>query len=493
MVAVRSRFSRRQFLRFGAAALAVPAMGFASGCGVLTQRVGDGGGATLALGIGTQDTTTNTVTGGVVLKELGLLEKHLPRTGRYEGVRYDISWFNSPSAPPLTNQMLAGKLQIAMMADYPALINGARFQEGYSDQSRLIATLGYNAEGSGNGIVVPTESRYQVLTDLEDATLSAPVGTAAHGMTIKAMSNRGLSEGFLDLINQPPDVSGAALQAGTVDAVSGFVPFPELFTFQGFARKLYDGSATNLPTFHSVLALDSFAREHPEVVVGYLRAVMEANDWVSNNPREAAEKIFEWTDIDKEVVYIILGRGGIMTLDPTIKPEWVETLKYDATVLRDEMGIIGSMDVDSWVKDDYIRTAFEREGRDYDELLQSMKPHARIEGRDAISGVEIMDQNLAGEIWAKGLGIEPFATPAHVLEGIRRFEADGTKILASYVTDYESCTKVFADKAFYVQAPEVPETGGPGLAAFATRGAAQRFARQRGSEVTGYRKAVQRL
>jgi NitT/TauT family transport system substrate-binding protein len=37
----------------------------------------------LVIGIGTQNTTTNTVTGGVVIKELKLLEKHLPRTGKY--------------------------------------------------------------------------------------------------------------------------------------------------------------------------------------------------------------------------------------------------------------------------------------------------------------------------------------------------------------------------------------------------------------------------
>ena len=37
---------------------------------------------TLEIGIGTQNTTTNTVTGGVVIKELGLFEKHLPKTGK---------------------------------------------------------------------------------------------------------------------------------------------------------------------------------------------------------------------------------------------------------------------------------------------------------------------------------------------------------------------------------------------------------------------------
>ena len=47
---------------------------------------------TLEIGIGTQNTTTNTVTGGVVLKELGLFEKYLPKTGKYKDFTYTLSW-----------------------------------------------------------------------------------------------------------------------------------------------------------------------------------------------------------------------------------------------------------------------------------------------------------------------------------------------------------------------------------------------------------------
>jgi NitT/TauT family transport system substrate-binding protein len=36
---------------------------------------------TISIGIGTQDTTTNTVTTGVVIRELKLLEKYLPKDG----------------------------------------------------------------------------------------------------------------------------------------------------------------------------------------------------------------------------------------------------------------------------------------------------------------------------------------------------------------------------------------------------------------------------
>src|SRR5271156_3631381 len=67
---------------------------------------------TLNIGIGTQNTTTNTVTGGIVLKELGLLEKHLPTTGKYEGMKYVFSWQNATSGPPITNGMMADNIQI---------------------------------------------------------------------------------------------------------------------------------------------------------------------------------------------------------------------------------------------------------------------------------------------------------------------------------------------------------------------------------------------
>src|SRR2546421_12847677 len=79
---------------------------------------------TLEIGIGTQNTTTNTVTGGVVLKELGLLEKHLPKTGKYKDIQYKFSWQNATSAPPLTNGMMANNIQIATMGDYPSMVNG---------------------------------------------------------------------------------------------------------------------------------------------------------------------------------------------------------------------------------------------------------------------------------------------------------------------------------------------------------------------------------
>lgn len=83
---------------------------------------------TVTIGIGTQDTTTNTVTTGTIIRELKLFEKHLPKDGKYANIKFQLEWNNFTSGPPVTNGMMANKLQIGMMGDYPLVVNGFTFQ-----------------------------------------------------------------------------------------------------------------------------------------------------------------------------------------------------------------------------------------------------------------------------------------------------------------------------------------------------------------------------
>ena len=43
---------------------------------------------TIRIAIGTQDTTINCATGGLIIRELKLLEKYLPRDGKYKDAQY---------------------------------------------------------------------------------------------------------------------------------------------------------------------------------------------------------------------------------------------------------------------------------------------------------------------------------------------------------------------------------------------------------------------
>ena len=404
-------------------------------------------GETITLGIGTQDTTTNTVSTGIVIRKLGLLEKYLPKTGKYSDTKIDVSWQNFTSGPPVTNGMMADKLQIGGMGDYPLIVNGATFQANPESHSELIAVAAYNIHGSGNGIVVNKASPYFTLKDLKDKVVSVPFGSAAHGMVLKAMQEEKLPAGFFRLVSQSPEVGSTNLQEQKIDAHADFVPFAELLPYRGFARKIYDGVQTGLPTWHGVVIRTDFAKKYPEIVDAYLNAVLDADAWIKADPKRAAEQIASWTGTDKEVVYIFLGPGGIMTLDPTLKPALIDAAREDVKVLQ-SLGRIKTFDVGGWVNDSYLRKVYTSRGLDYDKQLASTASY-EIYGTDDFCKKPIDQPRMAGEIWIKNGDIKPYSSPACTLGAYNEMKAKGEPVDVAYLFDHARGIKLFAREAFY--------------------------------------------
>jgi len=390
---------------------------------------------TIRVGIGHQSMVTNTVSGGIVLEKLDLLKKHLPTTGKYSDVTYDIVFRDYDSGPPITNQMLANKLEFGVMGDYPLIVNGAKFQETGKQETRFIGVTGYNLRGTGNGIVVPIASSAQSLADLAGKTLSVPVGSAAWGMTLKALSEARLSD-KVQIVNQSPAVGAANIQAGRIDAHADFCPWSEIMEFRGTGRKIYDGSEAGIPTFHGIVVRESYAKQYPEVVEGVLKATLEAQKWIQENPMEAAMKVSEWTGVEKEVLYLYFSEGGITTAEASIKPEWVDAMKYDLNLLKREVGV-PDLDFDRWVDDSYLQAAYQAMDLDYGALVASV--------------VDTLPNNPAlkpAEIWFEDQGIVTYDSVAEMLAAMEDAESP---INATYVYDNLTGLKLFGKAAYLVR------------------------------------------
>ena len=439
----------------------------------------------IEIGIGTQNTTTNTVTGGIIIKELGLLEKYLPRTGQYKDVKFKIEWQNFTSGPPITNGMMANKIHIGMMGDYPLLVNGATGQQT-RNETLLVAIIAYNQYGGGNGMVVHKDSPYYELADLKGKNVSVPFGSAAHGMLLQAMQARGWPENFWSLASQSPEVGTTNLQEKRLDGHADFVPFMELLPFRGFARKIFDGAETKIPTFHGVVVRKDFAQNHPDIGVAYIKALMEANDWVRKNPKLAAEKIEEWTKIEKEVVYIFLGPGGIHTLDPTIKPKWLETVKAAHGMLQ-KMGRLKEFNEQAWVNEIWVRQTFKERGLDYDKQKASYTGY-EVAGKDPVCGVAVTKPRESGQIWIAGGDILTFSSTACTLSGVRKYSAEGKKMGAVYLYDQALGIKLFADKAFFATGGKDPKK--PEIVPFLLKKDAEAYATKIGGKVASYEEAL---
>jgi NitT/TauT family transport system substrate-binding protein len=433
----------------------------------------------IRIAIGTQDTTINCATAGPLIRELKLLDKHLPRAGKYQNAKYEIIWKTFTSGPPVTNEMVANKLDIGMMGDFPALLNGVTFDRGASGVTSLyVATISGSVTGGGNGLVVPLDSPAQSLRDLKGKQISVPFGSAAHGMLLRAIKDLGWdSERDVTLVSQSPEVGGSSLKGKKIDAHADFVPFAELFPFRGFARKIYEGATVGVPTSHGVIVRSDYAQKYPEVVVAFLKAMLEANRLYAEKPEELSEKMQEWTGIEAEVNYMFHGPLGIQTVDFSLKPEFVKGLKTALDTLKLIKRTEGDFDVDKWVTDRFIRQAAKEMDLDYDKRLRSYA-QLPLTGTDALTGKPIGDPKLAGQIWVKGESrARAYGTPDATLLALKKLEGEKRETRVAFVHDRGTGFKLFADKAWYV-------TGGKGgVATFLLRGSAEEWAKANGGAV----------
>lgn len=415
-----------QWLRFSSIAL------------VLVATADVAAAKTVRIAIGHQSMCTDTYTAGIVVKELGLLEKHLPSTGKYADVDFEVSWSDYSSGGPITNQMMANKLNFGVMGDYPLIVNGAKFQETSSLRTKYIAGTGYNLHGSGNAIVVPVDSEIYSIDELVGKDLSVPVGSAAWGMLLKAMQDNEISTDQYGLKNQSPAVGAANIASGKIDAHADFCPWSELMEFRGTGRKIYDGSETGIPYLHGVVVREDFVSEYPEVAVAFIKAIYEAGDWIREDPMKAVELMEKWTGVEKEVLYIYFSEGGLLTLDPTIKTEWVEALDFNHGVLEREQAI-PPLDLESWISEEYLKAAYSEMNKDYDGE------------KSIIVDPAVANAEMPIEIWHSRDGISEYSSINDYLKAVNEFKATGAKLNATYVYDRETGIKLFGHTAYFVQ------------------------------------------
>ncbi|MBB5893347.1 ABC transporter substrate-binding protein [Kutzneria kofuensis] len=371
--------------------------------------------------VGYQSKTINTVTAGTLLRAQGYLERRLSALGKRTGKTYRVEWQDYSTGAPITAQMVAGKIDIGSMGDFPLLINASRTQEFGDGRTELVSATGYNLRGALNMVVVPPSSPAHSLTDLRGKRISTSIGSAGNGTTVRALSLVGVdSDRDVQMINQDPAVGASALRAGAVDALGQFVAWPGQLVFAGQARLLYDGAALNLPTWHGVVVRQKYATANPDVVKAFLQAQLDATAYLNAHPMEAALKVASVTGLAPEVVYLYNGPNGLVTFDPALRPDLISALQKDIPFLRSIGGIKG-LDLSSFVDGGPLAT------------LSVPAVHRPVN---------------AGEVWFAGSAATVTApTPEALLRTIRD---SGKKVRAAYIDDADTGTRWFADKSYWV-------------------------------------------
>ncbi|OBK83069.1 ABC transporter substrate-binding protein [Mycolicibacter heraklionensis] len=434
-----------------------------AGCSLDSTSAGD----SVDVVVGYQSKTINTATAGTLLRARGYLERRLADITNRTGTRYRVDWQDYDTGAPITAQMLAEKIDIGSMGDYPMLVNGVRTRANEQARTAIVSVTGYHPAGALNMVVVSPDSHADTLADLAGAKVSASVGSAGHGTLLRALAGTGTG---VEVLNQQPQVGASALESGQVQGLSQFVAWPGLLVYQDRARLLYDGAELNYPTLHGVVVRRSYAQAHPEVLDAFLQAQLDATDFLKRKPLEAARIVAEGSGLPQEVVYLYNGPGGT-SFDPTLKPQLVTALKNDVPYLKSigDFAELDDFDVDGFVEDKPLRAAFDARKLDYDKTVAEIdKP-----------------TTVGGELWLDGSETTVTVPDSDaLLDAVRAATARGDHLRAAYVHDAELGTRWFADKSAWVR-------DGTHYLPFDTTAGARRYvAAHPGGVVLDYRQAL---
>jgi NitT/TauT family transport system substrate-binding protein len=308
------------------------------------------------IGIGYQAPTAQTW-GALIIKNKKLYEKYLQE--KYPDKVFEIEWFNSPSGPPLTNNMIAGKLQLALMGDMPILINGEQGQTSRNYKSVFLAFDGKGAGGKNQAILIPKGSNTKI-EDLKGKTISTILGSSAHRMLLVALDKYGLTND-VTIVNQDVTVGMSNIEQNKITAHATWEPYPSLIQTKGIGDVLLDGSETNVDYLDGVVADRTWVENNQGYAVAFLKALIDSHKFIRENPEEAARIFHEETqyplDVTQKVVQNIRFDAAIYTKDIT-------TLEGSRDFLK-KLEKLKNIDLNKFVDDQYVKAAFKELGYQY--------------------------------------------------------------------------------------------------------------------------------
>jgi sulfonate transport system substrate-binding protein len=132
------------------------------------------------------------------------------------------------------------------------------------------------------------------LSTLEGKQIAASFGTINHLYILALLEQEGLTPDDVTLVNTPPPDMTVALLAGGIDAFSSWDPWPivALKDVPGAFQVIRGGDVISYLGFN--VALRDWVEENGEVIEPFLAALSEADQWMRENPDQAAQVATRW-------------------------------------------------------------------------------------------------------------------------------------------------------------------------------------------------------
>jgi aliphatic sulfonates family ABC transporter substrate-binding protein len=182
-----------------------------------------------------------------------------------------------PAGPAMLPALAAGEIDIAWMGEFPAVTG---FSNGMPIEILMMERLDF----TNVRLVVAPNSGITQVQGLKGKRVAVSVGSTSHNHLLRALTQAGLKQEDVTLVNLTPANMPPAFAAGQVDAALTWEPNVGLMEKAG-GKAIATTRSLGMITGGIWVARQAFTRENPETVQAFLRAWREAQAAYAANPQ----------------------------------------------------------------------------------------------------------------------------------------------------------------------------------------------------------------
>lgn len=243
----------------------------------------------------------------VLLKSLGLLDKHLKGT--------QVSWVEFPAGPQLLEALAVGSVDLGAVGDSPPVFAQAAGKELYYVGAEP-------PKPDSSAILVKPDAPLKTLADLKGRRVALQKGSSAHFLLVQAVRRGGLQWSDIQPVYLPPADARAAFERGAVDAWSIWDPYYAAAEIDGQVRVL--ATSRGLSGNHSFYLSSRSLTGHEAALRAVFAALTETDAWVQAHRKEAAQRFADFVGLSLATVHRVLERrqpSPVAPLTPAIVAE----------------------------------------------------------------------------------------------------------------------------------------------------------------------------
>ncbi len=220
---------------------------------------------------------------GVIIKHKELHKKYLPEGST---VRFEAHL----TGPPMVNALLADKMQVGTMGDMPSLV--ATTKRNIAD-IRLVSTPMFSNGQNCNKIVVPADAPDFASVEEAGEWLTGKPFAVHRGTCANRFVDSIIAKGAFEpseRLSMTIEVITSNLEAGKLEGGAAmWEPHARRVVEAGHAKYVATGAPWGETDADFTLMRQDFIEQNPEAAIGWMKAEIEAMQFIIDHPEETVE------------------------------------------------------------------------------------------------------------------------------------------------------------------------------------------------------------